>query len=191
MKQTFLIALIHFFACTGCGRNTLHISICYPCGVSELRQAIIIAPSSYCLILFFFSRYGQLQLWFAKKCYLFMYIYISYSRLSWLTEGDLMPPFLIATTPRRKGGHIFFPLISSLTLHPYLIMLSVKQEGIKYHFSESLVWLDLGLNPSLPDHWCTLWDKSNTIILQLLNAQFLPSSGCVNTAIWIHYMDAN
>ena len=26
----------------------------------------------------------------------------------------------------------------------------------------------------------------------LLNeAQFLPSSGCVNTAIWMHYMDTN
>ena len=31
-------------------------------------------------------------------------------------------------------------------------MLSAKQDGIK-----SLVWLDLGLNPGLPDHWRTLY----------------------------------
>ena len=33
----------------------------------------------------------------------------------------------------------------------YLIMLSVKQGSIKYHFFfESLVWLNLGLKPGLP-----------------------------------------
>ena len=37
----------------------------------------------------------------------------------------------------------------------YLIMLSVKQGGIMYHFFESLVWLYLGLNPSLLGHWQT------------------------------------
>ena len=30
-------------------------------------------------------------------------------------------------------------------------MLSVKQGSIKYHFFKSLVWLDQGLNPGLPD----------------------------------------
>ena len=34
-------------------------------------------------------------------------------------------------------------------------MLSVKQRGIKYHL-ESLIRLDRGLNPGLPDHWRTL-----------------------------------
>ena len=29
--------------------------------------------------------------------------------------------------------------------------------GIKYHFLKSLVWHNLGLNPSLPDHWWTLY----------------------------------
>ena len=29
-------------------------------------------------------------------------------------------------------------------------MLSAKQGGIKYHFFESLIWLDLGLNFGLP-----------------------------------------
>ena len=34
--------------------------------------------------------------------------------------------------------------------------MSAKQGGIKFHFFESLVWLDLGLNPSLLDYWETL-----------------------------------
>ena len=41
----------------------------------------------------------------------------------------------------------------STTLDLCLIMLNVKQGSIKYHFSESLVWLNLGLNLDLPDHW--------------------------------------
>ena len=38
-----------------------------------------------------------------------------------------------------------------------MIMLSVRQGGIKYHFLQSLVWLDLGMNPGPPDHWRTLY----------------------------------
>ena len=54
----------------------------------------------------------------------------------WLTivEGDLKAPFQIATTTRCRGGCYSFPWIAPLTLNPYLIMLSVKQGGIKYHF---------------------------------------------------------
>ena len=39
-------------------------------------------------------------------------------------------------------------------------MLSVKQGGIEYHFFffESLVWLNLELNPGLLSHWWTLSD---------------------------------
>ena len=33
-----------------------------------------------------------------------------------------------------KGGHYSFPWIALLTLDLYLIMLCVKQGGIKYHF---------------------------------------------------------
>ena len=43
-------------------------------------------------------------------------------------------PFSIATTPRCRGGRYSFPGILHFTLDPYLIMLSVKQGGIKYHF---------------------------------------------------------
>ena len=37
-------------------------------------------------------------------------------------------------------------------LHWILILLSVKQGGIKYHFKSLL-----GMNPGLPDHWRTLY----------------------------------
>ena len=49
-------------------------------------------------------------------------------------------PFSIATTPRCKGGCYFFPWIAPLTLHLFLIMLSVKQGHIKHHFLS--LWYD-------------------------------------------------
>ena len=50
------------------------------------------------------------------------------------SQGDPKSPFLITATPRVRGGHYSAPWNAPLTLDPYLIMLSVKQEGIKYHF---------------------------------------------------------
>ena len=47
-------------------------------------------------------------------------------KLATLVESDLKAPFSIATTP--------FPGLLHFILNPYLIMLSVKQSGIKYHF---------------------------------------------------------
>ena len=47
---------------------------------------------------------------------------------------DPKAPFSIATTPWCREGLHSFLWIASFTLEPYLIMLSVKQEGIKYHF---------------------------------------------------------
>ena len=41
----------------------------------------------------------------------------------------------------KKKRHYSFPLIAPLTLDPYLVILSVKQGSIKYHFLMSLVWL--------------------------------------------------
>ena len=50
-------------------------------------------------------------------------------------------PFSIATTPRCRDGATLFPGLFHFILDPYLIMLSVKQEGIKYHFLS--LWYDL------------------------------------------------
>ena len=51
-----------------------------------------------------------------------------------LIEGDLKAPFSIATTPRCRKGAIPLPRLFHFTLDLYLLMLSVKQGGIKYHF---------------------------------------------------------
>ena len=48
-------------------------------------------------------------------------------------------PFSIATAPRCRGRYSF-PGLIYFTLDPYLIMLSVKQGGIKYHFLN--LWYD-------------------------------------------------
>ena len=58
-----------------------------------------------------------------------------------IVEGDPKAPFSIATTPRCRGGRYSFPRLLHFTLVLYLIMLSVKQGGIKYHFLS--LWYDL------------------------------------------------
>ena len=59
-----------------------------------------------------------------------LYIY------SWLTIVDVEPkaPISIAITPRCRERRYCFPTIVPLTLDSYLIMVSVKQGGIKYYF---------------------------------------------------------
>ena len=49
-----------------------------------------------------------------------------------VVEGDQKVHFSIAITPRCRGGRYSFPLIDPI--YSYLIMLSVKQCRIKYHF---------------------------------------------------------
>ena len=77
------------------------------------------------------------------------YEYESVLRLTpgWLTvvKGDLKAPFSITTTPKRWIGRHFFLWSTPFTLDPYLIMLKVKEGGIKYH-SLSL-WYDLNWTP--------------------------------------------
>ena len=55
-----------------------------------------------------------------------------------IVEGALKAPFSIATTLRCKGGR--FPGLLHFTLDPYLTILKVKQDGIKYHFLS--LWYD-------------------------------------------------
>ena len=87
--------------------------------------------------------------------YIYIYIYIytqrwvcehncfslsSKVKLATIVEGNPKAPFSIATTPRCRGGRYSFPGLLYFTLDPYLIMLSVKQGGIKYHFLS--LWYD-------------------------------------------------
>ena len=67
-------------------------------------------------------------------------INVSKVKLANIVEGNPKAPFSIATTPRCMGGRYSFPGLLYFTLDPYLIMLSVKQGGIKYHFLS--LWYD-------------------------------------------------
>ena len=57
-----------------------------------------------------------------------------------VVEGDQKALFSIATTPKCRGGHYSFPRLLHFTLDTYLILLSVKQGGIKYYFNS--LWYD-------------------------------------------------
>ena len=57
-----------------------------------------------------------------------------------LVEADPKAPFLILTASRCTGGRYSISWIAPLTLDPCLIILSVKQGGIKYHFLS--LWYD-------------------------------------------------
>ena len=55
-------------------------------------------------------------------------------------EGNPKAPFSIATTQGVGEGTTPFLGLLYFTFDPYLIMLSVKQGGIKYHFLS--LWYD-------------------------------------------------
>ena len=57
-----------------------------------------------------------------------------YKYLATIVEGDQKAAFSIATTPRCRGGRFPFAGLLHFTLDMYLILLSVKQGGIKYPF---------------------------------------------------------
>ena len=61
-------------------------------------------------------------------------------KLSILVEGDLRACFSITTTPWCGESATPFPALLHFTLDPYLVMLSVKQGGIEYHFLS--LWYD-------------------------------------------------
>ena len=79
------------------------------------------------------------------------------SKLATLVEGNPKVPFSIATTPRFRGGCYSIPWIAPL--YPWFLPYSTECLARQHQvpFFESLVWLDLGLNPSLLDHWRTLY----------------------------------
>ena len=81
-------------------------------------------------------RKGSLRIMSMKECFK-LKVKV---KLATIVEGDPKAPFSIATTPRCRGGRYSFPGLLHFTLDPYLIMLSVKQGGIKYHFLS--LWYD-------------------------------------------------
>ena len=63
-------------------------------------------------------------------------------------EGDPKVPFSIATTMRCREGCYSFPWI--IPLDAYIIILSVKQGDIKYHFLNLWHGSQPGIEPRLP-----------------------------------------
>ena len=88
-------------------------------------------------------------------------------KLETLVEGDPKAPFSIATTPRCREGRYSFPWIAPL--YSYLIMLSVMQGAIKYHFF-NLWYDDLGLSISLSGNTRTLYQLGQWAGFDVKNA---------------------
>ena len=65
---------------------------------------------------------------------LFLLLWISKVKLATVVEGDQKAPFSIDSNLGVGEGATPFPGLLHFTLDTYLIMLSVKQRGIKYHF---------------------------------------------------------
>ena len=64
-----------------------------------------------------------------------------------IVKGNPKAPFSIATTPRCRGGRNSFPWIAPF--YPWSIPYNAECKARRHQvpFFESLVWLNLGLNP--------------------------------------------
>ena len=103
--------------------------------------------------------------------FLVKFLPIWISKVGALVEGDPKAPFSTTTTPRCRWGSYFFPGIDPLYPWSFLIMRH------RVPFFESLIWLNLGLNPGLPDHWRTvysIWQICNLQSKSTRNGQFIP-----------------
>ena len=79
---------------------------------------------------YWWAKEGEIKIILVYILYIYIYIYICWPTV---VKGDPNAPFSIAPTLRCRGGHYSFPWFTLLTLDPYLITLSLKQGGIKYH----------------------------------------------------------
>ena len=83
---------------------------------------------------------------------LFHVHFVKYAKLATVVEGDPKAPFSIVTTPRCRGGCYSFSMIDPL--YPWSVPYNAEWIASRHEvpFFESLVWLDLGLNPGLRGH---------------------------------------
>ena len=106
------------------------------------------------------------------------YLYIT-SKLATVVEDNLKAPFSVATTLRRRGRCYSFPWIAPL--YPWYVPYNAECKARRYQvpFFKSLVWLDLGLNPGLPDHWQTLYPLGQWVFpIKLVTILALISAHC-------------
>ena len=80
-----------------------------------------------------------------------------------VVEGNPKAPFSIATTLSSRGRHSL-PWIAPF--FPWYTPYNAECQARRYQvlFLKSLVWPDLWLNPSLPDHWWTLYPQDQWFI---------------------------
>ena len=122
----------------------------------ELEKIYIIKHILFLCIFYFLLSYKctDRQTDRFELCYIdiytHMYAYISKVKLANLVEGDLKANFSITTTLICRGGCYSFPWIAPLHLDMYLIMLSDKQGGIKYHFLKVFGMTRLRIEPRSP-----------------------------------------
>ena len=110
----------------------------WPCVTSCLCEGV----GKYIYIYtYIYIHLYKLTCWNNIYIYIYIYIYVCmyvcmYVCISWpiVIKGYTNIPFLIATTPKCRGGYNSSSCIAPLTLDPYQIMLSLKQGGIKNHF---------------------------------------------------------
>ena len=68
-------------------------------------------------------------------------LHFKMKKLATIVEDDPKAPFSIATTLRCMGWFSPIPRLFHFTLDTYIILLSVKQGSIKYHFKR--LWYDV------------------------------------------------
>ena len=78
-------------------------------------------------------------------------------KLATVVEGDPKAPFSIAAASRCRGGRYSFLWIAPL--YPWSVAYNAECLEMRHQilFFESLIWLDLGLNPGLPVHRRTFY----------------------------------
>ena len=141
-------ACMLMYACA-CVRACVYIDMCLPASVRACLCA--------CVRIYIYIYLNELR------------ISISFQvKLATLIQDDPKAHFSIATTLRYREDATPFPGLLYFTLDPYLVMLSVKQGVMKYHFFSLCyvsTWDWTPISRTIGEH-STHWP--NTLVWQLL-----------------------
>ena len=85
----------------------------------------------------------------------FEWFSLQINKVGYFSQGWSEGSFLIASTPKYKEGATSFPGMPHFTLDRYLLVLSVKQCGIKYYFLSlryDSTWDGTPVSQTIGDH---------------------------------------